>query len=199
LVEAEFGNASEKKISEIALINPSKTEIRKVDESTIVSFVEMASVSESGYIASKTDRPLKELKKGSYTYFADNDIIIAKITPCMENGKCALATGLTNGIAMGSSEFHVIRTKGEVLSKYLFTILNMEIVRKEAEKNFTGASGHRRVPASFYENFKVPVPPLPEQAKLVNEIEKLELKIAQNQALIDRVAEKKQSVMKKYL
>lgn len=199
LVEAEFGNAPEKRIAEIAFINPSKTEIRKVDENTIVSFVEMASVSESGYIASKTDRPLKELKKGSYTYFAENDIIIAKITPCMENGKCALATGLTNGIAMGSSEFHVIRTKGEVLSKYLFTLLNRESVRKVAEQNFTGASGHRRVPASFYESYKIPVPPIPEQEKLIRKIGKLELKISESQALIDGVAKQKQSVMKKYL
>ena len=93
------------------------------------------------------------MREASYTYFKENDIIIAKITPCMENGKCAFATDLTNGLAMGSSEFHVIRANEEVvLGKYIFALINRESVRKEAEKNMTGSSGHRRVPASFYEN-----------------------------------------------
>lgn len=74
---------------------------------TVVSFVEMASVSEHGYIEKTEDRSVLELKKGSYTYFSNNDILIAKITPCMENGKCALANNLKNGIGFGSTEFHV--------------------------------------------------------------------------------------------
>jgi type I restriction-modification system DNA methylase subunit/restriction endonuclease S subunit len=125
----------EKKLSECSLINPSKTEIKQVDENTLISFVEMASVNEAGFINRKEDRLLKDLKKGSYTYFKENDIIIAKITPCMENGKCAFATDLTNGLAMGSSEFHVIRAnEAVVLGKYIFALLNRESVRKEAEK-----------------------------------------------------------------
>jgi restriction endonuclease S subunit len=78
-------NIQEKKINEIALINPSKSELKNVDENTTVSFIEMASVSDEGYILHKVDRSLAELKKGSYTYFRDGDIIIAKITPCMVN------------------------------------------------------------------------------------------------------------------
>lgn len=194
-----FGKYPEKKISEVAFINPSKSEIKNADENTLVSFIEMASVSDEGFIANKVDKPLKDLKKGSYTYFAEDDIIIAKITPCMENGKCALAKGLTNGLAMGSSEFHVFRVKENMNNQFLFAFLNREIVRKEAEQNFTGSSGHRRVPASFYESYKIPVPPLEIQAQLVSGIEILETKIAENEEIIKGSADKKQTVLKKYL
>lgn len=199
-VSGQFSKAyTEKNLSAIAVINPSKSEIRDVDENTSVSFIEMASVSNNGFIANKEDRLLKTLKKGSYTYFCENDIIIAKITPCMENGKCALAQNLTNGLAMGSSEFHVIRTKEEVLNKYVFYMLNRKVIRKEAERNMTGSSGHRRVPASFYENIKIPVPPIKVQQQLLSEIEASEAKIREAQAVIVRSAAQKQAVMKKYL
>lgn len=187
------------KLSEVSLINPSKNEIRGLNEDTIVSFVEMASVSENGYISHKVDRPLNELKKGSYTYFKEDDIIIAKITPCMENGKCAVAKDLTNKIGFGSSEFHVIRTKDSMNTKYVFTFINREVIRKEAEKNMTGASGHRRVPASFYENLQIPVPSLNEQNKLVSEIEKLEQKVIEAEKILNAAKSRKQEVIKKYL
>jgi restriction endonuclease S subunit len=159
-VIAEFEkNYSLKKLSEfnVAVINPSKTEIRQADDNTLVSFVEMASVSETGLKTNSIEKPLKDLRKGSYTYFAENDIIIAKITPCMENGKCALAKGLSNGLGMGSSEFNVIRAnQSNVLPEYLFALLNRQVVRAEAEKVMAGTSGHRRVPASFYESYLIP-------------------------------------------
>lgn len=95
----------------------------------------MSSVSNEGYITYKEDKTLKQLKKGSYTLFQDEDIIIAKITPCMENGKCALARNLTNGMAMGSSEFHVLRTNNDiVINDYLFHLLNRQVVRDFAKK-----------------------------------------------------------------
>ena len=190
----------EKKLSECSLINPSKTEIKQVDENTLISFVEMASVNEAGFINRKEDRLLKDLKKGSYTYFKENDIIIAKITPCMENGKCAFATDLTNGLAMGSSEFHVIRANEKVvLGKYIFALLNRVSVRKEAEKNMTGSSGHRRVPASFYADYRIPTPDIITQQQLITEIEAQETIIAAAQQIIDAAASKKQTILKKYL
>jgi type I restriction enzyme M protein len=189
----------EQKLSDITAINPSKTEIRDVDDNTLISFVEMASVSAQGFIAHKVDKPLKDLKKGSYTYFAEKDIIIAKITPCMENGKCAIAQGLTGGLAMGSSEFHVIRTKGEILNTYLFALLNRASVRKEAEKNMTGSSGHRRVPATFYASLRIPVPSLAAQKKFVAAIEKLETQIVAARKVVTEAAMRKQAVLKQYL
>ena len=131
--ETSKNNYTHKRLMDIAFINPSKTELKKVDLNTSVSFVEMSSVSEEGIIAYKEDRLLKNLKKGSYTYFAEHDLIFAKITPCMENGKCAIAEGLTNNIGMGSSEFHVFRPKNDfVINKFAFIFFNRAAVRREA-------------------------------------------------------------------
>ncbi|MBR3557464.1 MAG: restriction endonuclease subunit S [Bacteroidales bacterium] len=159
----------------------------------------MSSVSNDGFIETKSDKPLGELRKGSYTYFAENDIIIAKITPCMENGKCAIAKGLTNGIGMGSSEFHVFRIKNEYSTEYVFAYLNREIVRKEAAQNMTGASGHRRVPISFYENLEIPIPPLTEQQRIVSKIETYEAEISKAKAVMQGCTERKKQILEKYL
>ncbi|HEY8688923.1 MAG TPA: N-6 DNA methylase [Chitinophagaceae bacterium] len=186
-------------LSQIVTTNPSKTEIKDLDNNMSVSFVDMDSVNEKGYIEKKEDRTLKSLRKGSYTYFAEEDIIIAKITPCMENGKCALAKSLTNAIALGSSEFHVFRVSDKILPEYLFYHLNRQKIRDEAEKKMTGASGHRRVPISFYENLKIPVPSIQIQQQLVEEIEILEAQIATSQIVIDNAPGQKQAILKKWL
>lgn len=182
-----------------SMINPSKSEISGLDSETLVSFVEMASVSNDGYIATKIDKPLSEIKNGSYTYFAEGDIIIAKITPCMENGKCAIATGLTNKIGFGSSEFHVLRCNDQILNKYLFGYLNRESVRQMAAKRMTGASGHRRVPVSFYENLEIPVPSLSEQQRIVAEVETYEAEIAKCKTTMAACAGKKKALLERYL
>lgn len=145
-------------------LNPSKKEISKLDENMLVSFIEMASVSDKGYIQSKIDRSLNEVRKG-YTYFIENDILIAKITPCMENGKCAIAKNLTNNIGFGSTEFHIFRAKTGLDSSFLFYNLNQQNIREKAALAMTGASGHKRVPISFYENLTIPLPPLEIQEK----------------------------------
>lgn len=173
-------------LSDVALINPSKTELSEIDDNTMVSFIEMASVSNDGFITQKVDKPLKELKKGSFTYFRENDIIIAKITPCMENGKCAVAENLTNGLALGSSEFHVFRTNEKVINKYIFEFLNREEIRREAEQNMTGSTGHRRVPSSFYEKLKIPLPPLEVQTNIVEECVSVDAEVTQANTIIEQ-------------
>ncbi|EPE7004165.1 N-6 DNA methylase [Campylobacter coli] len=157
-------------------LNPSKKEISKLDENMLVSFIEMASVSDKGYIQSKIDRSLNEVRKG-YTYFIENDILIAKITPCMENGKCAIAKNLTNNIGFGSTEFHIFRAKTGLDSSFLFYNLNQQNIREKAALAMTGASGHKRVPISFYENLTIPLPPLEIQEKIVQNIELVEQQI----------------------
>lgn len=93
----------------------------------------------------------------------------------MENGKCAIAEGLTNGIGFGSSEFHTFRCHtSEILTKFLFLLLNQTTVRKAAEDAMTGASGHRRVPATFYEEMLIPVPPIPVQQQVIDECAKID-------------------------
>lgn len=163
------------KLSNIAYANPSKDEVKDLTAETEVSFVEMASVSNNGYVVNKVDKAIGEVLKGGYSYFKDQDIIIAKITPCMENGKCAIAQQLTNGIGFGSTEFHVIRAfSDKVNNKYLFHFLNQDFIRNAAESVMTGASGHRRVPIVFYEQLQIPLPPKGVQEKIVAEIERIE-------------------------
>jgi len=180
-------------------INPPKSEISSLSNETLVSFIDMVSVSNDGYIETKIDKHLSEVKHGSYTYFAENDIIIAKITPCMENGKCAIVQGLKNRVGFGSSEFHVLRCNEKILSKYLFGYLNREIIRHEAASKMTGASGHRRVPINFYENLNVPVPSLEEQQRIVQEIETYEVAIVAAKTVMATCAEKKKMILEKWL
>lgn len=156
-------------LKKVVQLNPSKTEVKDIEDDTLVSFVDMPSVSEKGYIAEKADKPYSEVKSGGYTYFAEDDLIIAKITPCMENGKCAIATGLTNKIAFGSSEFHVFRCSKDILNSYLFALLNTDKVRVCAQKNMTGSSGHRRVPEIFYSSLEIPLPKMSIQKKIAEE------------------------------
>ncbi len=200
-IEREISGVEGKKVklSSIAVTNPSKREIVDNPMDTVVSFIDMASVSRDGFVQKTANKRLKELKKGSYTYFKENDIIIAKIAPCMENGKCALVSNLTNGLGMGSSEFHVVRALQEVDSKFLFYFLNRENIRSEAQKKMTGASGHRRVPISFYENLKIPLPPLDVQKATIARVEKLEKAIEEAQQVIDESKPKKEAILKKYL
>ena len=114
-------------------------------------------------------------------------------------GKCALAKGLTNNIGMGSSEFHVIRTIDSISNEYIFSLLNRGSVRKEAEKSMTGSSGHRRVPASYFANLQIPIPPLNKQQQLITEIKKLEKQISAAKIIIASAAEQKEAVMDQYL
>ncbi len=163
------------KLASVCDLNTSKAEIHDIPDDLPVSFVEMASVSNEGFIETKVDRPCGGVRNGGYTYFAEGDIIIAKITPCMENGKCAIAEGLTNGIGFGSSEFHTFRCHEEdILTKFLFLLLNQDMVRKAAEDAMTGASGHRRVPAAFYEEMLIPLPPIQIQQQVIAECAKID-------------------------
>ena len=179
------------KLSSIAEINPSKTELKNIKNDTFVSFVEMASVSDNGFISKVEKRKYEEVKNGGYTYFQEGDILIAKITPCMENGKCALAVDLPARVGFGSSEFHVIRCKNKKYSKYVFLLLNNPDLRKVAEQNMTGSSGHRRVPEDFYTNLKIPILPNEETLNgLMMEFSELENNFIASMKLIEEEKEK---------
>jgi type I restriction enzyme M protein len=181
----------------IAEINPAKSEGQLKDDD-LVSFIEMASVSDRGLIQHRVDKPLREVSRG-YTHFSNNDVLFAKITPCMENGKGALATNLTNGIGFGSTEFFVLRANGKILPELLFRFTQDEELRKEAERNMTGASGHRRVPKSFLENYEIPVPSIEDQKRIVAEIECLEKRIAEAEEKLTKATENKAKILRKYL
>ena len=127
----------------------------------------MESVSEqTGTIASSKTRPLKEVAKG-YTYFEEGDVLFAKITPCMQNGKHAIARDLINGIGFGTTEFHVVRPGGLVTSDWVHRFLRQPTVSAEATRHFRGAVGQQRVPKEFLMNLVIPLPPLAEQKSIV--------------------------------
>lgn len=133
----------------------------------------------TGFISKKEDKTIQQLSSGGYTNFRENDVIIAKITPCMENGKCALAEGLTNGLGLGSTEFHVFRTSTKERSKFLLEYLNREPVRVVASSYMTGSSGHRRVPDYFYKQLLIPNPPDSIIRQIVSECEQIDVKYKQ--------------------
>ena len=158
-------------LSEAAEINP-KVDRSLLSDDTLVSFVPMAAVgAANGQIDVSTTRPYAEVKKG-YTAFRNGDVLFAKVTPCMENGKMAVARNLSNGQGFGSTEFHVLRPREGVDSGYLYHFVSSASFRKEAARHMTGAVGLRRVPSAFLQEELIPLPELDEQRRIVAEIEK---------------------------
>jgi type I restriction enzyme, S subunit len=105
---------------------------------------------------------------GSYTYFADGDVLLAKITPLLfENGKLGIAAGLSNGIGFGSSEYVVFRPRQSLDKDWLYYFLSRESFRKEGAERMSGAVGHKRVAKEFIEAYPIPVPPIAEQQRIV--------------------------------
>ncbi len=154
----------------IAAINPSLPDF-KYHNDMEVSFIPMKAVSEvTGQVELSETKKYAEVKKG-YTSFIDKDILFAKITPCMENGKIAIIDTLKNGIGFGSTEFHVIRLTKNLPRKFIFYYLVQEIFRRRAESRMTGSVGQKRVPSSYLIETVLPFPPLAEQQKIVEEIE----------------------------
>lgn len=137
-----------------------------------VSFVPMAAVeAATGRMDATAVRRFGEVKKG-YTVFREGDVLFAKITPCMENGKMAVARGLHNVVGCGSTEFHVLRPKPGVEPQYVYYFVSSARFRAEAAHHMTGAVGQKRVPAAFLEQCEIPLPNLDEQRRIVAELEK---------------------------
>lgn len=174
----------------------------ETDRETTVSFVPMPAVDdETGTIIDRSNiRPLSEVWKG-YTHFANADVIFAKITPCMENGKIAVARDLENGMACGSTEFHVLRSTGAVEPDFVWRFLRQKSYRQLAEGSMTGAVGQRRVPKSFLEATALPLPPLAEQKRIVAKLDALNAKSARARTELARietlVSRYKQAVLSK--
>lgn len=188
-----------KKLGEICEINP-KTEILLLNESDEVSFIPMASVEAETNIFTESKSKFSKVKKG-YTKFRDNDILFAKITPCMENGKICIVNNLKFGIGFGSTEFHVIRPNKNTLSKYIYYFVSQISFRQMAQIYMTGAVGQRRVPSKILENFEIPLPPLSEQNLIVAEIDRRFAIVDKTLNLIDKSIQNaknlKQSILKK--
>jgi type I restriction enzyme S subunit len=164
---------------EVCTLNPKKAEISRISDDTHVSFVPMAQVDDIfGIMNAAGERPLREVRNG-YTYFAEGDVVFAKITPCMENGKSAVARNLKNGIGFGTTEFHVLRPGPLLTAEWLHLFVRRSALREEAKKNMHGAAGQQRVPIDFLRGAEIPVPPLEEQRRIVARIEELTRRAAE--------------------
>lgn len=158
-------NWSKKMLSEVAQINPRRAQIER-DEATSTSFVPMEAVDEIlGEVTQTIAQPYLKVKKG-YTYFENGDVIFAKITPCMQNGKHAVVSGLIDGFGFGSTEFHVIRASEEIIPEWIHYYLRRRQTLDAALKTFTGAVGQQRVPDGFLKDLEIPVPHPDTQRKI---------------------------------
>lgn len=153
---------------DVCEINPSRPAgfVRGDDEPT--SFIPMTAVDErSGTISAVSIRPYGEVKRG-YTFVREGDVLFAKITPCMQNGKHAIGRSLTDGVGFASTEFHVVRPGSKVHADWVHYFLRQPAVLKSAVRSFTGSAGQQRVPPDFLRALEVPVPPMAEQLQLLS-------------------------------
>lgn len=158
------------KVKDVYAINP-RTSFDRLQPETLLSFVPMEAISDGlGKIVRRYEREVKEAK--GYTWFQENDVLWAKITPCMQNGKSAVATNLLNGLGFGSTEYHVFRPSNDKANSfYLHTILRLKSLREAAMDYFGGSAGHQRVDIDFLKNLKIPIPPPEVQAEIAERVE----------------------------
>lgn len=158
-----------KRLGEVCQIKPPKMEARRcLSDTDLVSFVPMEDLGVDQKILTPTQvKPLSEVI-GSYTYFAENDVLLAKITPCFENGKLGIAANLTNGVGFGSSEYIVLRPDPSLHKEWLYYFLSHDAFRREGAEHMSGAVGHKRISKDFIEGYQIPIPPLPEQQRIVD-------------------------------
>jgi len=174
-------------LGKVCQVNPRMSWPESFTEKTPVSFVPMAAVDDvTGAIVAAKPRPISEVWRG-YKRFAEGDVIFARITPCMENGKAAIATGLLNGIGLGSTEFHVLRPTEAVLEKWVYHFVRQQSFRNEATREMTGTAGQLRVPKSFMEKAFIPLPPRTEQQRIVAKIEALFAQSRRGREALDAV------------
>lgn len=146
-------------LGEVAKINPRLS--RTPDDGATVTFLPMAEVHENGSIGAGERRKYREVKRG-YTKFENEDILVAKITPCFQNKKIAQAT-IPTDFGVGSTEFHVVRPGENTDARYLTDLLRQDKLVLEGEKFMTGSGGQRRVPPWFFQEMSIPFPPIEEQ------------------------------------
>lgn len=161
-------------LGDVCLVNPGKPRLDSLAKDAPVSFVPMASVNEvSGSIVAPEIREYAKVR-GSYTAFQEGDVLFAKITPCMENGKAAIARDLVNGLGFGSTEFHVLRPTDKVLPEFIYQLIRQKSFRAAARENMTGSVGQARVPTEWLKNFEFELPPIETQREIVGLVSQLQ-------------------------
>ena len=188
------------KLKHASEVNPRKgsSDFEK-DSDELVTFLPMENVYENGRIDTSIQKPISELWSG-YTYFENGDAIVAKITPCFENGKAAHLSDLNSPIGFGSTEFHVLRPRdGASDGRFLYYLIFSHVFRETGEAFMTGAAGQKRIPTQFVEEFELALPPLEEQrtiaAYLDRKTAQIDTLIAKKQRLIDLLQEQRTAVI----
>ncbi len=184
-------------LSEIALFKPSKEEVKDIPGETDISFVPMSCINtyEASFTATET-RKLRDVLTG-FTYFRDNDVLLAKITPCFENGKAGIARNLSNGIGFGSTEFIVIRADTSVVDpEWIFYHVNTREFIDGGKSFMTGTAGQQRIDLNYVKQYKIPVPPLEEQQKILGNIHREQALIEPSKEIIKTFSNKISSRIK---
>jgi type I restriction enzyme, S subunit len=166
---------------------------QKLSLATQVTFLPMEAIGEQGELDVSIVRDIDDVRTG-YTQFFDGDVVVAKITPCFENGKGALIRGTLNGVGYGTTELHVLGPNSELDGQFLYYVTVSEPFRKLGEAGMTGAAGQKRVPEDFVRDFRIPLPSLSEQQAIVNylshETARLDGLMSEKERLLELLAEK---------
>jgi len=187
-------------LGEACEIKPPKREAReRLNAEERVSFLPMEDIGiNEKFVRPTRVKPLSSVQ-GSYTYFADGDVLLAKITPCFENGKLGIAEGLTSGVGFGSSEYVVFRPKKEISKEWLYYFLSRKSFRVEGAARMSGAVGHKRVSREFIESYPIPVPQLSEQQRIVGILDEAFDGIAATKANADKSRQNAHDLFESYL
>ena len=158
-------------LEDISVFRPSKEDIKSLADDTLVSFVPMADMNaHSASFVAKEEKPVSEVHSG-FTYFKNNDVLLAKITPCFENGKAGIARNLKNGIGFGSTEYIVIRANTDVVyPEWIYYHINSAEFLSQGKGFMTGTAGQQRVDINFVKGYSITVPPLEEQRRILDSI-----------------------------
>jgi type I restriction enzyme, S subunit len=195
---ASVSNWRNVRLRDVVEQHPTLEQRRALANAQQVSFLPMEAIGEQGALDLSIVRD-KELVQAGYTLFFEGDVLVAKITPCFENGKGAIASNLLNGVGFGTTELHVLRPSSETDPRFLYYITASQPFRAMGEANMTGAAGQKRVPTEFVYNFRISLPPLATQraiaAYLDRETAKIDAMIDAKQRLLALLAEKRRALI----
>lgn len=169
-------------LGEVCEIDPSKKELNGIDKDTEVSFGMMAALGEHTREFSPLEtKRISEVTKGGYSYYRQNDVLLAKMTPCFENGKSGIALNLKNGIGFGSTEFYVLRSSDKILPDWIYFIISSETFLKQGKHSLVGTTGRRRLIKHYVESFQIPLPSMKEQAQMAELFQSIETTVKQTE------------------
>ena len=186
------------RLGEVCEVNPSRPRGFFRSPDTPTTFIPMAAVDEKSGTYKPEIVPYSKVSKG-YTYFEENDVLFAKITPCMQNGKHVIAKNLIDGIGFGTTEFHVLRAKKEIIPEWIWYFIRQPCFLQEATGYFTGAVGQQRIPKEFLINYVIPLPPLEDQRRIIAKIQELMQEVERARTACEKQLEAVKALPSAYL